>query len=78
MRLAEFMEGQRRLRAKVGSAMIYPALLFCFAILVVFYLLTTVVPKVVGMFETMHQVLPLPTRILIAVSGFLATPGGSS
>lgn len=73
VRLAEFMEGQRRLRAKVGSAMIYPALLFCFAILVVFYLLTTVVPKVVGMFETMHQVLPLPTRILIAVSGFLAT-----
>lgn len=71
VRLAEFLEGQRRLRAKVGSAMIYPALLFIFAVGVVFYLLTTVVPKVVGMFETMHQVLPLPTRILIAISGFL-------
>lgn len=71
LRLAEFQESQRRLRAKVGSAMIYPALLLLFAVGVVFYLLTAVVPKVVGMFESMHQVLPLPTRILIAVSGFL-------
>ncbi|MEA2101534.1 MAG: type II secretion system inner membrane protein GspF [Thermodesulfobacteriota bacterium] len=73
LRLAEFLEGQRRLRAKVGTAMMYPLFLFGVSMLVLFYLLIAIVPKVVGMFETMDQVLPLPTRILIGVSGFLGS-----
>jgi general secretion pathway protein F len=72
LRLAEFMEGQHRLRSRIASAMLYPAFLLGISILVLMYLLTAVVPKVVGMFESMKQALPLPTRILIAVSEFLA------
>ena len=71
LRLAEFLEGQHRLRSKVGAALIYPLVLFAVSVVVLFYLLTSVVPKMVGMFESMEQVLPLPTRILISVSGFL-------
>ncbi len=71
LRLAEFLEGQHRLRSKVGAALIYPMVLFAVSVVVLFYLLTSVVPKMVGMFESMEQVLPLPTRILISVSGFL-------
>lgn len=73
LRLAEFMEGQHRLRSRIASAMLYPAFLLGISILVLMYLLTAVVPKVVGMFESMNQVLPLPTRILIAISEFLAS-----
>jgi general secretion pathway protein F len=72
LRLAEFMEGQHRLRSKIRAAMLYPAFLLVISILVLMYLLTAVVPKVVGMFETMNQVLPLPTRILIAISRFFS------
>jgi general secretion pathway protein F len=71
LRLAEFLEGQQRLRAKVGAAMIYPAFLICVAFVVVTFLMVSVVPKMVNMFESMHQKLPLVTRILIATSGFL-------
>ncbi|HPS93337.1 MAG TPA: type II secretion system inner membrane protein GspF [Deltaproteobacteria bacterium] len=73
LRLAEFMEGQHRLKSRIGSAMLYPIFLLGISLLVLLYLLTAVVPKVVGMFESMNQVLPLPTRILIAVSQFLAS-----
>jgi general secretion pathway protein F len=72
LRLAEFLEGQHRLKSRVTSAMLYPAVLLCISIAVLMYLLTAVVPKVVGMFESMNQVLPLPTRVLIALSSFLA------
>jgi len=53
LRLAEFMEGQHRLRAKIGAAMVYPAVLLMISLVVLMYLLTAVVPKVVGMFESM-------------------------
>ncbi len=72
LRLAEFMEGQHRLRAKIGAAMVYPAVLLMISLVVLMYLLTAVVPKVVGMFESMKQTLPLPTRILISISTFLS------
>ena len=72
LRLAEFLEGQHRLRSKVGAALLYPAVLLFISMAVLMYLLTAVVPKVVGMFESMNQVLPVPTRMLIAVSTFLS------
>jgi len=71
LRLAEFLEGQHRLRAKVGAALVYPIVLLGVSTMVLFFLLTGVVPKVVNMFENMGQKLPLPTRILIGISDFL-------
>ncbi len=73
LRLAGFIEGQHRLKSKISAAMIYPTLLFVVCIAVLMYLLTSVVPKVVAMFESMNQVLPLPTRILIGISDFLSS-----
>lgn len=72
IRLAEFLENQHRLKSKVGTALIYPVVLLVVCLVVLFYLLTSIVPKVVSMFENMNQVLPLPTRILISVSDFFA------
>jgi len=73
LRLAGFIEGQHRLKSKISAAMVYPVLLFVVCIVVLMYLLTSVVPKVVSMFESMNQVLPLPTRMLIGISDFLGS-----
>ncbi len=72
VRLAEFMESQQKLKSKVSAAMIYPIILLVICVAVLFYLLAAVVPKIVTMFDSMDQVLPLPTRILIGASDFLA------
>jgi general secretion pathway protein F len=72
VRLADFMEGQAKLRSKVISAMIYPAIMSVVGLLLMVMLLTYVVPKVTKIFEDTKAVLPLPTKILMAVSGALS------
>lgn len=67
-RLAEFMQRQRELQRKVVSAMTYPLMMIGLGILVVSILMTAVVPRITSMLEDMRQAIPLPTRILIAIS----------
>jgi general secretion pathway protein F len=71
-RLADLQERQAVVRGKVLAAIAYPASLAVVATLVVIALMIFVVPKVVEQFEDMGQQLPLLTRIIIAVSDFLA------
>lgn len=71
-RLADHLERQAGTRNRVRSALTYPLLMAAVASLVVVFLLTFVVPKIVGVFANLGQALPLPTRILIGVTGFLA------
>jgi general secretion pathway protein F len=68
-RLAEYTESRHSLRQKVGQAMIYPIVLTGIAFFIVTLMLVYVVPKVVGVFETTGQQLPIMTRVLIAISG---------
>jgi general secretion pathway protein F len=70
-RLAEYTESRHVLRQKVTQAMIYPIVLTFIAIFIVSLMLIYVVPKVVGVFETTGQQLPLLTRGLIALSSVL-------
>ncbi|HPQ81230.1 MAG TPA: type II secretion system inner membrane protein GspF [bacterium] len=67
-RLADFTEGQSRLRSKVIGAMIYPAIMSFVGVVLMIMLLTFVVPKVTKIFIDMQATLPLPTRILMGVS----------
>lgn len=67
-RLADHLEGQSRTRNRVRAALTYPVLMAVVATLVVIFLLTVVVPKIVGVFTHLGRALPLPTRVLIAVS----------
>ncbi|MDI9569431.1 MAG: type II secretion system inner membrane protein GspF [Pseudomonadota bacterium] len=69
-RLADFMENQQALRAKIRSALAYPILMFIIGNLVLFFLITFVVPNITKIFSEMHQNLPAITIFLIAVSGF--------
>jgi len=71
-RLADHLEGQARTRGRVRSALTYPLLMAVVAGLVVVFLLTFVVPKIVGIFAHLGRALPWPTRLLIAVTDVLA------
>lgn len=70
-RLADYVESRQDTRSSVGAALAYPIILTLAAIGIVIGLLTYVVPQVVGVFETMDAQLPLLTRAMLTMSGFL-------
>jgi general secretion pathway protein F len=70
-RLADYTESRHGLRQKVVQAMVYPILLTVIATFIITIMLVFVVPKVVGVFETTGQELPVMTRVLIAISNFV-------
>ncbi len=70
-RLADFLEKEEEFKNSLAAALIYPAFVFGVGTLTVIILLGFVIPKLITMFEDMGQILPLPTRILMSVSGFL-------
>ena len=74
-RLADYTEKRQQMRQKIMLALFYPTILTVIAILVTILLLTYVVPEVVKVFDNIGQELPLLTRGLIAVSGFLRDYG---
>ena len=69
--LAEFTGKRNHLRNKVISAMIYPFVLMFMGTAVVIILLVFVVDKMKDLFAQRGTNLPLPTEILLAVSGFV-------
>ncbi|MBW1914126.1 MAG: type II secretion system inner membrane protein GspF [Deltaproteobacteria bacterium] len=70
-RLAEFSENQEALKGRIRAAMAYPIFMSIVAVLVIFFLLTFIVPNITRIFEDMQQTLPLPTVMLIGISDFL-------
>lgn len=68
--LAEYLETRHDTGRSVTQALIYPAFIIVFSGLVITFLMTYVVPKMVEVFEDRGQLLPLLTRIMIAVSHF--------
>lgn len=70
-RLAEFTESRQILQQQVRNALIYPIALVVTAVCIISFMLAYVVPKVVYVFESYDQQLPLLTRIMIASSDFL-------
>lgn len=71
LRLAEFTEGQARLRQKVIGTLIYPAIMMVIGGGVLVMLMTVVVPKVTKVFSDMKVTLPWSTRLLIFSSEVL-------
>lgn len=67
-RLADYTEKRQHIRSKITQAMIYPILMLTIAFGIVSLLLTYVVPKIVGQFDTMGQELPGVTQVLIGLS----------
>lgn len=71
-RLADFLDGQARTRARIQAAMAYPALMTLVGSGVLAFLFVFVVPKITRMLTEMEQALPLPTLLLIKLTDFLS------
>lgn len=69
--LAELLEHEDEMRGEVVAAVSYPVFVLGFGIVTVAILLTVVLPRLFSMLQDMLQILPLPTLILLRVSGFL-------
>lgn len=67
-RLADTREKEEEVRRKVQAAIAYPALVVTVGVLTVFLLLTFFMPRVVDLFRNFDD-LPVPTRMLIGISG---------
>ena len=76
MRLAVFMEKNDAIIRKVKGAMVYPGVIFTVAAVAVSVLLIFVIPTFQQMFASVNLTLPLPTRIVVAMSEFLQSPFG--
>jgi type IV pilus assembly protein PilC len=72
-RLASYIEKNVKLKRAVKSAMIYPVSVLGIAAAVITLLLWKVVPIFVTLFNGLDVDLPLPTRIVIALSNFVGS-----
>ncbi|HSN52012.1 MAG TPA: type II secretion system inner membrane protein GspF [Woeseiaceae bacterium] len=70
-RLADYTEARQELRQRITNAMIYPAALIVMALAIISFMLATVVPRIVNVFENTSAELPGLTRGLIATSDFM-------
>src|SRR3954467_856312 len=72
-RLSTYIEKAVKLNSQVKSAMIYPISVISIACIVVAVILWKVIPVFASLFISLGAQLPLPTRVVIALSGFIAT-----
>lgn len=73
LNLAETIEGKVALRQKVRSAMTYPVVVFIMVVLILSAMLVFVVPMFESLYKELGGQLPLPTRVLLAVSGAVSS-----
>ena len=70
-KLSDYLEERQALRARLALSLVYPSIVLAVALFVVGALLVYVLPQVVQVFQHAHQKLPILTRALIWLSGFL-------
>ena len=71
-RLATYIEKSVKLNSQVKSAMIYPVAVISIAVIVVTIILWKVIPVFAALFTGLGAELPMPTKIVIALSNFIA------
>jgi type IV pilus assembly protein PilC len=75
-RLATYIEKAMKLKKKVKGAMVYPIVVSTIAIGVIAIIMIFVVPTFSKMFASLGGTLPLPTRVVVNLSDFIAGVGG--
>jgi MSHA biogenesis protein MshG len=72
LQLSDYLELERDFRARLKQALRYPAMVIAAMVVAVAILMVWVIPTFAGFFAQHDATLPLPTRIIIAASGFTA------
>lgn len=70
LRLADNLEKEREFKSKLKGALIYPALILIGMVIVMFVMITFVIPKLLGLYKDFNIELPFTTKILIFISNF--------
>ncbi|MFH0979722.1 MAG: type II secretion system F family protein [Candidatus Roizmanbacteria bacterium] len=70
LRLADNLEKEREFKSKLKGALIYPALILVGMFVVMFIMITFVIPKLLSLYKDFNVELPISTKILIVVSTF--------
>jgi len=73
LRLANNLEKQSKLRSTVRSALMYPAIVVILMIFVVFIMMIFVIPQLSILYKNLNVPLPLPTKIVVGLSGAVGT-----
>ena len=76
LKLVESLEKREKVKKKIKSALMYPAVMFVTAITVMVFMLIKVVPIFAEMYEGMGIPLPTPTAVIMAASNFMRGTGG--
>jgi general secretion pathway protein F len=71
LRIAEYRQKQEQIFTSIKTALTYPILMAVVGTGTIIFMLTFVMPRLLGIFARLGQELPLPTKILISVSRFL-------
>ncbi len=74
-RAAATLERENAFRRRMEGILLYPLVVFTFSMFVIGFLITFVVPRLTEIFEGSPVKLPLTTRALLAVSGFIHAAG---
>ncbi|MCX6731304.1 MAG: type II secretion system F family protein, partial [Candidatus Roizmanbacteria bacterium] len=72
LKLADNLEKEREFQGKVKGALTYPVVVFIAMGAIMFLMITFVIPKLLSLYKDFNIELPITTRILMFVSGFLA------
>lgn len=67
MHLAQFLDRQGEMRSRLLSAMAYPILMLLVSVLILAFLMSFVIPRVLSVFSDMNQALPWATRVLMVI-----------
>jgi len=70
-RLADYFEKDAKIKTRIKSAMVYPIVLIVLSIVIVTGLVTFILPTFITLFEGSGVELPMPTKILLALSAFI-------
>lgn len=70
-RLADYTEARQELKQRINNAMVYPIALILMSIGIISFMLASVVPRIVSIFENTSGELPTLTRVMISSSDFL-------
>ncbi|BBG66536.1 general secretion pathway protein F [Hydrogenimonas sp.] len=70
LELSEYVQEQERIKRDVVKAFIYPSFILLIAVAMINFMLTTIIPKIVDMFEATKSELPTSTKVTLALSHF--------
>lgn len=70
LELSRFLKEQDKIAKEIKSAFAYPTFMILISLVMIAFMLAFVVPQITGIFESMHQELPTPTKVVIAMGDF--------